>query len=857
MRTTAFALLTAAATAAALLVATPAAAVSGTRATPHPHPAQPSVGAVRSRPHKGHYELGRFRKQANALPPSLDTELHRRLGISAAAFLAEGQAASDAAQLVSELRARGVRVTGARMHGTGLTVTVADPSDTAAVRAAGATATVAPPEKTETVAAPAMSSPADGSSPLQGGDLWFYQNDPSGSGAECSLGFTGYDAAHGSREFLTAGHCADYAHTGDPSPTNGTVFAVADGTPASYDNGLNGLGVIGTLDQASFEFSGGSDAGLVDVTSSVVKPTPTVGTWGSALSQASTATGSSQGAQSSGSSIPVHGKTAAIAGAPICHSGARTGWQCGTVTSAAVQVQVSTRGSVQEVDSVKTSACILPGDSGGSFISGNYAVGVASAGDFTPAAPSGADAHRCGSGTSSYAYPLVATQSGESSVAQTLPSFQLAVATPSTTPVATVDRSGVVTALSGTLSFADGTPAASGTPVSLSIDNSTTVATASAADSNGNQAWRFAVSGLSAGVHSYTLTIGTGYSATSQNGSLTEAAAAPAPAPTASPTPQPTTPAPTAPAPTSAAAAASATPTTTRIAGTDRYATAVAASQKQFPNGARTVMLASGANYPDALAAAPAAAAAGGDLLLTAPTALPSAVQAELRRLKPSAVYLIGGTAAVGSTVAAQVRSIAGVTAGRLAGADRYATSAAIAAAFFPTASAAFIATGAGFPDALSAAGAAAGLKAPVMLVPGTGSAPTAAVSAQLTRLHPTNVYVVGGTSVVSAAMQRTLAASRPVIRLAGADRYATGVAVSTKFHPSARAAVIASGANFPDALVGSVLAGWAAGPLLLSAPNCMPSSVVGELSRLGATDLILMGGTSGLSDDVARKRRC
>lgn len=291
-----------------------------------------------------------------------------------------------------------------------------------------------------------------------------------------------------------------------------------------------------------------------------------------------------------------------------------------------------------------------------------------------------------------------------------------------------------------------------------------------------------------------------------------------------------------------------------RVAGADRFATGVQASRAQFPNGTSTVLLASGSNYPDALAAAPAARAAGGALLLTQPNKLTNSVAAELKRLRPKHVYLIGGTSALSAAVASQVRSAVGITPARVSGSDRYATSAAIAAKFFSaTGASAFAATGAGFPDALSAASAAARLKAPVLLVPGTSGTPGSAVNKQLARLKPSAIYAVGGTTVMSAAMVSRLGRVAPTTRLAGADRYATSAAVGKKFTPGTSAgALIASGVNFPDALVGSALAGARGVPLYLSTANCLTPGMTAELARLGVTSLTLMGGTAVLATTVA-----
>ena len=96
---------------------------------------------------------------------------------------------------------------------------------------------------------------------------------------------------------------------------------------------------------------------------------------------------------------------------------------------------------------------------------------------------------------------------------------------------------------------------------------------------------------------------------------------------------------------------------TTRIAGADRFATAVEIAKAGFPTTAPVVFLATGLNYPDALAAGPVAAKLGGPLLLTLPDQLPVSVRDELVSLAPATVYLVGGTGAVSTAVQNAVHS--------------------------------------------------------------------------------------------------------------------------------------------------------------------------------------------------------
>src|SRR5205807_5529997 len=108
----------------------------------------------------------------------------------------------------------------------------------------------------------------------------------------------------------------------------------------------------------------------------------------------------------------------------------------------------------------------------------------------------------------------------------------------------------------------------------------------------------------------------------------------------------------------------------------------------------------------------------------------------------------------------------------------------------------------------------------PMLLVPGD-SIP-ASVQAELARLHPQEIVVLGGPAAVSDAVlaQMQLLTSPPgnVRRVFGPDRYQTANAVAADAFPNAPATFVATGLNFPDALAGGVLAGRSASPLLLVA---------------------------------------
>ncbi|AMM21713.1 hypothetical protein AX769_18110 [Frondihabitans sp. PAMC 28766] len=231
--------------------------------------------------------------------------------------------------------------------------------------------------------------------------------------------------------------------------------------------------------------------------------------------------------------------------------------------------------------------------------------------------------------------------------------------------------------------------------------------------------------------------------------------------------------------------------TQTRLSGSSRYATSVAISQAAYPGTAPVVFVATGLNYPDALSAAPAAAKEGGPLLLTSPNSLPADVAAEITRLNPSRIVVVGGPSAISDTVLQQLTAIQSNTV-RIAGTTRYQTSDLVTEDAFgtgattPGATHAFIATGLNYPDALAAGAAAGKLAAPVILVKGTAATADSTTTQLLQSLGATTVYIAGGTTVVSSGVQSGLAAlpGVAVTRFAGSTRYNTSELINHAVFP-------------------------------------------------------------------------
>jgi putative cell wall-binding protein len=301
----------------------------------------------------------------------------------------------------------------------------------------------------------------------------------------------------------------------------------------------------------------------------------------------------------------------------------------------------------------------------------------------------------------------------------------------------------------------------------------------------------------------------------------------------------------------------------TRLAGGDRYNGSVADAAVTFPDGARRVYLASGEAFPDALSAGPVAVHDGAPLVLVRSFHFASA--SYLAWLQPEEIIVLGGQASVPDDVIAGILHSSELdpssyTLRREAGADRYATSLAISAAGFAEgASTAFLASGAGFADALTAIPAAAREEAPVILVRGDQPRLDDSTLAELERLGVSNVVIAGGAASVSTGIENQLKRvySDGVTRFGGATRFETAESLNAAYFPTTTTAYVATGANFPDALTGGVLAGVKGAPLVLARTDCLPASTWQRLAEWGPSKVTLLGGEASLASGMNKLPRC
>lgn len=342
-----------------------------------------------------------------------------------------------------------------------------------------------------------------------------------------------------------------------------------------------------------------------------------------------------------------------------------------------------------------------------------------------------------------------------------------------------------------------------------------------------------------------------------------------------------------------------------RLYGGTRFQTMLEIALKFNPGAAKSVVLASGNNFPDALAGVSLAKQKNAPLLLVdrTPDTSSEAFSYITNHLdKDGDIYILGGMAVIPDTFVTALQNLGYHAAKihRLAGNDRYETSIAIAKEIQNDGTEYYIATGDSFPDALSASVLAATTKTmpeaksaylktkgldvppaaggvPLLLVPSEGPIPDSIIN--YLNSFPDqggslkqSFHIVGGSAVVPEASLEQLRTqvkrlkADGINRIAGTDRYEIMKKINTgnfdaSWQNNGKGLAVphiylATGENYPDALTGAVLAAKDCAPLILINES-MPDATVNLLSGFhdqntrgikNGTVITVLGGTGIIS---------
>ncbi|HYH71675.1 MAG TPA: D-alanyl-D-alanine carboxypeptidase family protein [Nocardioides sp.] len=193
----------------------------------------------------------------------------------------------------------------------------------------------------------------------------------------------------------------------------------------------------------------------------------------------------------------------------------------------------------------------------------------------------------------------------------------------------------------------------------------------------------------------------------------------------------------------------------------------------------------------------------------------------------------------------------------RVAGTDRYATSAAVSRAAFPTGthpSVVYLVSGTSVWESLSATPAAVAQGGGVLLTRPDGI--PSAITSELERLAPASIVVVGSTATLSSTVVDQARSYAPkVTRVAGSGRYSTAQALVRNAFPdnSGGRAWIATGRVWTDGLSAGAAAAAHRAPLLTvdGSAAALPTATVALIRDLGLSSITIVGGTSGVSRGI------
>src|SRR5680860_57126 len=304
----------------------------------------------------------------------------------------------------------------------------------------------------------------------------------------------------------------------------------------------------------------------------------------------------------------------------------------------------------------------------------------------------------------------------------------------------------------------------------------------------------------------------------------------------------------------------------TRIAGQDRFETAKDIAMNGNTLGLTDVIIVSGNNFPDALSVSVLAKKLKAPIVLVDSTVAHSSAAFTFisdKLSKTGTVHIIGGTGIISDTFKTELNRLGFFNIDRIGGYDRYDTNTLIAQKLVATKNTPIvIASGEDFPDALSIASIASHYGYPILLT--AKASLSQGTKNYISSVQPSEVYIVGGTGVVSDAVQTNIKALTPatITRLAGADGFDTAEKILSAFSLTPKTVYIASGLNFPDALAGSALAAVTGDPIVLVDPSMtgVPPSIMKYLQTLYSKgvvpNIVAFGGTGVIPDIVLDSAR-
>lgn len=294
-------------------------------------------------------------------------------------------------------------------------------------------------------------------------------------------------------------------------------------------------------------------------------------------------------------------------------------------------------------------------------------------------------------------------------------------------------------------------------------------------------------------------------------------------------------------------------PAVTRIAGAGRSGPAVAASAHRWGSGVEAAYVVNGSDQLSSVLGATLAGAADSPVLPVKSESIPAEVAAELDRLDPARIVVIGDEALVSAAVAGALDGFAVDGVDRLSGEGPFGLAAAVSAQrWTEPVGTAYVVNTADPGAAFAAAALAGAADAPLVAVEAAAVPDESA--AELERLAPERIVVLGGADSVSEAVVAELAglSGAEVDRVATGGRFQAAAAVSAAGWPSGADVVyVVNPADRPAHAAAAALAGAAGAPLLSVKTSSVPGGTADEIRRLDPRRIVVLGDDGAVDGTV------
>ena len=287
-----------------------------------------------------------------------------------------------------------------------------------------------------------------------------------------------------------------------------------------------------------------------------------------------------------------------------------------------------------------------------------------------------------------------------------------------------------------------------------------------------------------------------------------------------------------------------------RIAGKNVYESSINISKSGWAK-ATTIIIASGVDYSGAMLAASLSKLKDAPLLLTGKTRLDATIINEIKRLKATRAFIIGGTGIIYAGVDKQLKDLKlGVT--RINGADNYNISMKIAE-MIGVKNGIIVTGNLDFAGLLSIA-QIAGIKAMPILVSPKNVLDKRIVAFIKGKSIPVS-YVVGGSSVLNTSIQTSLPNSKRLSGGGGGDIYANNLSVINQFAGALNfdRIYLASGKDFANSVSAVALGAKNAAPIFLTEKNSISKAVIDFIKNKKVKHVIILGGVDSVSEGVEK----